>query len=219
MTSFSSRFSKLLDNKEKTQAYIAQGLGLTRQTYIYNILKGKHTPTIENVNKIADLLECSKKERKELLLLAASERTPEDVKRYFNPRSTLNPAWKAASIDRVFWPIANTNISPLLNEEFFDSNTVLLESSFMEPIFLKGQKILIAEYRIDSLKDEKCFELGNYVVVNYGEDGSSESKFCWGKLTKKEKTTWSIQDPKSDETFNIPLTNIDKIGKIIGLLF
>lgn len=219
MASFSTYFSKLLDGKKKTQSYIAQGLGLTRQTYIYNILKGKHTPTIENVNKIADLLECSKKERKELLLLAAAERTPDDVKEYFNPRHTLNPLWKASSLKRVFWPSASDNVSPILNSEFSNSNTFIIESDFLEPTFKKDQKILITEYKLDSPEDVKCFDLGNYVIVNYSEADSSEPKFCWGKLVKKEKTSWSIQNPKSGETYKIEIKDILKVAKIIGVLF
>lgn len=74
MEKFGKYLALLLKSKNVTKANLARKLKLKRQNYITNVVQGLHTPTLERVEQIINILNCTQEEKNKLITLAIQER-------------------------------------------------------------------------------------------------------------------------------------------------
>jgi transcriptional regulator with XRE-family HTH domain len=167
MKNFSSYLKFLLTKKKYTKARLARELDLKRQNYINNVIAGLHTPTLERVEQIAEILECTAEEKEQLIDLAISERRTKKahsirplypfLRKLLLDHYTENPfdegIEKPASFDKIKKEFAKT--------PFHQIEKFLLEES---------TKFLIEKMKLRPIGSKEWIEAGEEASVNWRRD-------------------------------------------------
>jgi len=145
MENFSKYLLSLLEKYKKTRAELARDLGLKRQNYITNVLKGRHTPTVTRIKQIAKSLKCTPEEKVLLEKYALNEknRSKTSFRNISYSFHNISYSFQASKINDLVHPPLVTNPLPK-NPHLLDSLVFKIQGDFLKGFAEDGQKIIIS---------------------------------------------------------------------------